>query len=90
MQGEIMDQEIETFVEELLQETDVICCLCNGTGRDYFGDDCSLCDGIGKLLDCDDEVIGMQTSQMQLTPLSTRNPSDVSRPMASGRRFAAP
>ena len=55
VQGEIMDPEIETFVEELMQETDVICCLCNGTGRDDFGDDCTLCDGIGKLLECDDE-----------------------------------
>ena len=55
VQGEIMDPEIETFVEELLQETDVICCLCSGTGRDYFGDDCTLCDGIRKRLNCDDE-----------------------------------
>ena len=32
VQGEIMDPEIETSVEEFLQEIDVICCLCNGTG----------------------------------------------------------
>ena len=36
VQGEIMDPEIETFVEELLQETDVICCLCNCTPRNVW------------------------------------------------------
>ena len=50
-----MDPDVEAFVEELMQETDVICCLCEGTGMDYFGDSCTLCDGLGKLLEYDDE-----------------------------------
>ena len=29
--------------------------LARGTGKDYFGDSCTLCDGIGKLLEYDDE-----------------------------------
>ena len=45
-----MDPDFVAFAEELMQETDVICCLCEGTGMDYFGDDCTLCDGLGKLL----------------------------------------
>ena len=43
------------FVEELLHETDVICPICEGTSKDYFHDDCALCDVIGKLLEYGDE-----------------------------------
>ena len=46
---------METFVESLLQEVDVICPVCGGAGKYDFCDDCSLCDGIGKLLEYGDE-----------------------------------
>ena len=52
---QIMEPEMETFVDELLQETDVVCPICEGTGKDDFHDDCALCDGIGKLLEYGDE-----------------------------------
>ena len=32
--GETMDPEMEEFVENLLNEDDVRCCLCSGTGMD--------------------------------------------------------
>ena len=55
IQDEAMDPEMEEFVENLLHEDDVICCLCKGTGMDYFADNCTLCDGLGKLLEHNDE-----------------------------------
>ena len=30
MQSEIMDPDVEAFVEEFMQETDAICCPCEG------------------------------------------------------------
>ena len=41
VQGETMDPDVEAFVEEFMQETDAVCCLCEGTGKDYFGDSCN-------------------------------------------------
>ena len=37
VQHEIMDPEMEEFVEGILQEDDVICCLCEGSSLDFFG-----------------------------------------------------
>ena len=54
VQNEIMDPEMEEFIEDILQEDDVICCLCEGCGMDFFGGECTLCDGFGKLLDYGD------------------------------------
>ena len=51
---EIMEKEMEHFVNNLLQETDVVCPVCEGTGKDYFHNNCALCDGIGKLLEYGD------------------------------------
>ena len=51
-----MEPEMQSFVEVRLQEADVICPVCEGTGKDYFHDDCNLCDGIRKLLECGDEI----------------------------------
>ena len=53
VQEEIMESDMEAFVG-LLQETDVVCPVCEGTGKDYFHDDCALCDGIGMLLEYGD------------------------------------
>ena len=55
VQCESMDPDVEAFVEEHMQETGVICCLCEGTSMDYFGHSCTVCDGLGKLLEYDDE-----------------------------------
>ena len=46
VQEEITEPEMETFVEKLLQETDVVCPICAGTGKHDFHDDCALCDSI--------------------------------------------
>ena len=72
---EIMEPEMEEFVEELLQETDVISPICEGTGRDYFHEDCALCDGIGKLLEYVMRFDGMPASRRWCMPSATRNPS---------------
>ena len=55
VKDEIMVPDVEALVEEVMQETDVMCCLCEGTGMDYFGDSCTLCDGLGTPLEYDDE-----------------------------------
>ena len=63
-QVEIMESQIEAFVEGLPQEVDVVCPDCEGTGRDYFHDDCPLCDSLGKLLDDgDDDHRGAEESE---------------------------
>ena len=42
VQEEIMESNMEAFIEGMLQETDIVCPVCDGTGRDYFHDDCAL------------------------------------------------
>ena len=51
VQNEIIDPEMEEFIENILQEDDVICCLRDGSVLDFFGDERTLCDGVGKLLE---------------------------------------
>ena len=64
VQEEIMESEMEAFVDGLLQEVDVVCPGCEGTGRDYFHGDCRLCDSLGKLLDDgDDDHRGAEESE---------------------------
>ena len=85
VRAEIMEPEMETFVDGLLQETDVVCWICEGAGKDYFHDDCALCDGIGKLLEYGDES-GRHDDESELCmPLATSNPSATGRRTASGR-----
>ena len=45
---------MEEFIEDTLQEDEAICCLSEGSGLEFFGGECTLCDGIGKLVDCED------------------------------------
>ena len=56
VQQEIMDPELENFVDNILQEDDYICGFCDGTGLDYFGHECPMCDGLGKIVDCSETV----------------------------------
>ena len=53
---EIMDQELENFIDDILQEDDYICVYCDGTGLDYFGHECPLCDGLGKIVEFTESV----------------------------------
>ena len=87
IQGETIDPEMEEFVENLLHEDDVICCLCNGTGMDYFGENCALCEtASASFWSTMTRVINTWMSRRQSTPSVTRSLSDESRGMAIGRR----
>ena len=56
VQEEIMEPELENFIDNILREDDYICRFCDGTGLDYFGHECPMCDGLGKIVDCIDTV----------------------------------
>ena len=51
VQDSIMDPDVEAFIGNLMEETDVICILCDGSGKAYFGDHCPLCDGLVKIIE---------------------------------------
>ena len=59
---------MEAFVESLLQEVDVVCPVCEGTGDEYFHDGCALCHGIGKLFESGDEIESVLMSRRWSTP----------------------
>ena len=56
VQEEIMDPELENFIDNILREDYYICGFCDGTGLDYFSDECPRCDGLGTIVDCIDTV----------------------------------
>jgi hypothetical protein len=51
-----MDTETEELIENLMPEDEAICCLCKGSGQFFDDLECTLCNGIGKLADCDNDV----------------------------------
>ena len=51
VQEENMDPELEGFIDDILREEDIICRFCDGTGLDYFGHECPMCDGLCKFVD---------------------------------------
>ena len=55
-QEEIMDQELENFIDNILQEDGYICGFCDGTGLNYFGHKCPMCDGLGKIVGFNETV----------------------------------
>ena len=66
--------------EESYGKDDYICAFCDGTGLDYFGHECPMCDGLGKIVEFTESVdaVGDRGSQI-----------GGSRVKEIGRRFAS-
>ena len=65
VQKEIMDHELENCIDNVLQEADVICRFCDGTGLDYFGHECPMCDGLGKIVEYSDTVNAIGDAKLE-------------------------
>ena len=47
----IIDPELEKFIDDAIGGGDCACPLCEGSGLDYFGQECPMCDGLGECIE---------------------------------------
>jgi hypothetical protein len=48
---QIIDPELEEFINGAIGGGDCVCTFCKGSGIDYFDQECPMCDGLGKCIE---------------------------------------
>ena len=51
VEQETIDPELKRFIDDAIGGGDCVCSFCKGTGLDFFGQDCPMCDGIGRCVE---------------------------------------
>ena len=59
---QIIDPELEKFINDAIGGGDCVCTFCKGSGIDYFDQDCPMCDGLGKCIEFIESVDAVGTN----------------------------